>query len=140
MDVRTFAIALALCSVPALAQSAAGEAAGTYKIEVSPGLKLKKGEAGEARVTVVPRSDAHVSPEAPISMTLSGGPAVQLPKQKLGRADAKETPQKGVEFAVPVVGKAGGKDEVKGQLSFFICTDKLCERQKRDVSVPVTVE
>lgn len=137
---RAFTIAWALASVPAFAGSPADEAVGTYKIEVSPSLKLKRGETGEARVTVVPRSDAHVSPDAPISMTLKGGPAVELPKQKLGRADAKETPQKGVEFVVPVVGKAGGKDEVKGQLSFFICTDKLCERQKRDVAVPVTVE
>jgi hypothetical protein len=153
---RATLLALLLVAAPAFAQTGGGgvppppggagtaehtvDAARAYTIESTPQLTLKKGQTGEAKVTVVPRSDAHVSPDAPISMTLTGGSAVELPKQKLGRADAKETAKKGVEFAIPVVAKTGGKDEVKGQLSFFICTEKLCERQKRDVSVPVTVE
>ena len=138
MDMRGTLIALLVAAAPAVAQT--DDAARAYTIETTPKLTLKKGEKGEAKVTVVPRSDAHVSPDAPISMTLTGGSAVELPKQKLGRADAKETAKKGVEFRIPVVAKAGGADEVKGQLSFFICTEKLCERQKRDVSVPVKVE
>jgi hypothetical protein len=73
-------------------------------------------------------------------MALSAGPSLLLAKTKLGRADGKATPQKGVDFVIPVTAAAAGKDEVKGQLSFFICTEKLCERQKRDVAVPVTVE
>jgi hypothetical protein len=137
-SMRGTLLALVLAAAPVSAQT--DDAARAYTIETTPKLTLKKGATGEAKVTVVPRSDAHVSPDAPISMTLTGGSSVELPKQKLGRADAKETANKGVEFAIPVVAKAGGKDEVKGQLSFFICTDKLCERQKRDVSVPVTVE
>jgi hypothetical protein len=138
IGMRGTLLALLVVALPAVAQT--DDAARAYTIETTPKLSLKKGETGEAKVTVVPRPDAHVSPEAPISMTLTGGPSVELPKQKLGRGDAKETAKKGVEFAIPVVAKAGGKDEVKGQLTFFICTEKLCERQKRDVSVPVTVE
>lgn len=129
-------------SAPALAQADAhADAAKAYKIETSQGpLKVKKGEKAQAKVTVVPRSDAHVSPDAPISVTVSAGPAVELPRQKLGRPDAKATEAKGVEFEVPFVGKQPGKDELKAQVTFFICTEKLCERQKRDVSLAVVVE
>jgi hypothetical protein len=134
------AAALSLASLPAKGQAPAEDAAQTYKIETTSSLKLKKGEKGEAHVVIVPRSDAHVSPDAPISILLSAGPAVDLEKTKLGRADGAATPGKGVDFRIPVSAKAAGKDEVKGQLSFFICTEKLCERQKRQVSVPVTVE
>src|SRR4051812_23961212 len=111
-----------------------------YRIETSPVVKVKKGETGKAHVTVVPRSDAHVSPDAPISLTVRSGPAVKLEKEKLGRADARETAAKGVEFDVPFTAASAGSDEVKGTLSFFICTEKLCEKQKQEVSLAVLVE
>jgi len=109
-----------------------------YRIETPKVLKVKKGEAATARVEVVPRSDAHVSPDAPISLTVSAGPAVTLPKQKLGRAEAHETAAKGVQFDVPFT--ASARDELKGTLSFFICTEKLCEKQKREIALAVEVE
>jgi len=131
-----------LVVAPAFAEADAhADAAKAYKIETSQApLKVKKGEKGQAKVTVVPRSDAHVSPEAPLSVTLSAGPALELPKQKLGRPDAKATEARGVEFDLPFVGKQAGKDELKAQVTFFICTEKLCERQKREVALAVVVE
>ncbi|HYY52556.1 MAG TPA: hypothetical protein VE755_06780, partial [Myxococcales bacterium] len=65
-------LALALAGLLA----AAPDVSGTYRIETSKVLKVKKGETAHARVEVVPRSDAHVSPEAPISLALTSGPAV----------------------------------------------------------------
>jgi hypothetical protein len=138
----TSLVAACLVALPALAQTDAhADAAKAYKIETSQApLKVKKGETGQARVTVVPRSDAHVSPDAPLSVTVSAGPALGLPKQKLGRPDAKATEAKGVEFDVPFVGKQAGTDQLKAQVTFFICTEKLCERQKREVALAVVVE
>jgi len=138
----TSLVAGCLVAAPAFAEADAhADAAKAYKIETSQApLKVKKGEKGQAKVTVVPRSDAHVSPEAPLSVTISAGPALELPKQKLGRPDAKATEAKGVEFDLPFVGKQAGKDELKAQVTFFICTEKLCERQKREVALAVVVE
>jgi hypothetical protein len=139
---KSLALACAVSAAPAFAEADAhADAANAYKIETSQApLKVKKGEKSQARVTVVPRSDAHVSPEAPLSVTVSAGPALELPKQKLGRPDAKTTEAKGVEFDLPFVGKQVGKDELKAQVTFFICTEKLCERQKREVALAVVVE
>jgi len=136
-----FGVAFAV-ALPGLAQGDVhADAAKAYRIETSQSpLKVKRGDKGQAKVTVVPRSDAHVSPDAPVSVTVSAGPALELPKQKLGRPDAKATEAKGVEFEVPFVGKQTGKDELHAQVVFFICTEKLCERQKRDVSLAVVVE
>jgi hypothetical protein len=129
-------IALAVAGLLA----ASPDVPGTYRIEATKALKVKKGETARAKVEVVPRSDAHVSPDAPISLALSSGPGLKLAKEKLGRADAKETKEKGVEFEVPFTAAAAGKDEVKGTLSFFICTDKLCEKQKREIAMAVEVQ
>jgi len=139
--VRLLALLSAL-ALPSFAQSDPhADAAKAYTIETSQTpIKVKRGDKAEAKVTVIPRSDAHVSPDAPVSVTLSSGPALDLPKQKLGRPDAKPTHAKGVEFDVPFVGKQPGRDELRAQVSFFICTEKLCERQKRDVTLAVVVE
>jgi hypothetical protein len=130
-----------LSLILALAPGArADDASAAYRIETPKVVKVKKGQTGQARVEVVPRSDAHVSPEAPISLTVTAGPSLKLAKEKLGRADAKETKEKGVAFAIPFTAASAGKDEVKGTLSFFICTEKLCEKQKREVALAVEVE
>ncbi len=117
---------------------AAPDVSGTYRIEAPKVVKVKKGAAAHARIEVVPRSDAHVSPDAPISLSLSAGPSLKLEKQKLGRPEAKETKEKGVAFEVPFT--AAGNEELKGSLSFFICTETLCERQKREIVVQVDAE
>ena len=110
----------------------------SYRVEAPTVVKVKKGAAAQALIAVVPRSDAHVSPDAPVSLTVTAGPSVKLAKARLGRAEAKETSQKGVEFAVPFTADASG--EMKGTLTFFICTEKLCERQKREIAVRVDAE
>jgi hypothetical protein len=129
-------IALALAGLLA----AAPDVSGTYRIETPKVLKVKKGETAHAKVEVVPRSDAHVSPEAPISLAMTSGAGLKLSKDKLGRADAKATQAKGVEFDVPFTAAAAGKDELKGTLSFFICTEQLCEKQKREIAMAVEVQ
>jgi len=127
-----------LAALAGLLLAAAPDVSGTYRIETTQVVKVKRGETGHARVTVVPQPNAHVSPDAPISLAVSSGPAVKLAKEKLGRPDAKETQAKGVEFDIPFT--AAASDEVKGTLSFFICTEKLCERQKREVAMAVEVQ
>ena len=120
--------------------AAAPDVSGTYRIETTQTPKVKKGETARGKVEVVPRSDAHVSPDAPISLTLTAGPTLQLAKEKLGRPDAKETQAKGVAFEVPFTAASAGKDEVKGTLTFFICTEKICARQQKTFSIAVEVQ
>lgn len=126
----TLLIALLLAAPP--------EVSSAYRIETPHVIKVKKGEPSVARVEVVPRSDAHVSPDAPISLTMHAGPAATLVKEKLGRAEAQATAAQGVAFDVPFT--ATQNEKLEGTLSFFICTEKLCERQKRDVKLAVEVQ
>ena len=119
---------------------ASPDVSGTYRVETSKTLKVKKGQTGHAKVEVVPRADAHVSPDAPISLALTAGPSLKLAKEKMGRPEAKETKAKGVEFDIPFTAAAAGTDALKGTLSFFICTEKLCEKQQREIAVNVEVQ
>jgi hypothetical protein len=129
-------LALALAGLLA----ASPDVSGTYRVETTKTLKVKKGETGHAKVEIVPRANAHVSPDAPISLSLTSGPGLKLAKEKLGRTEAKETKAKGVAFDVPFTAASAGNDELKGTLSFFICTEKLCEKQKREIAMAVEVQ
>ena len=127
-------VAFALFALPGLAADPG------YKIEAPQVIHLKMGQPASARLTVVPRADSHVSPDAPVSLTLTASPSVELSKLKLGRADAKETPQKGIQFDFPVAAKQAGPGSVDADLVFFLCTEKLCERHKEHVRLDVQAE
>ena len=55
-------------------------------------------------------------------------------------ARAVEGKHKSPRFEVPVTAGAAGSGKVEGKLTFFVCTEKICSRQQRDVSVPVEVK
>ena len=118
--------------------AAAPDVSHTYHLEAPRTLKVKRGEQAQARVEVVPHANAHVSPDAPISLTVKGGPAVTLIKEKLGRAEARETERHGVAFDIPFT--AASNDKVEANLSFFICTETLCERQQKQIALAVEVQ
>ena len=94
---------LALIAAGLLAASP--DVAGTYRIETSKVLKVKKGDMGHARVEVVPRSDAHVSPDAPISLALTTGPGEQTLSYMKNGASFDVKVSNGKVAAVP---KSGG--------------------------------
>jgi hypothetical protein len=135
---------LVFLAVPGVARADAAadaEAASrAYSIELPKQLELKVGQTAQLRVTVIPNAGAHVSPEAPVSLSASAGTLFDLPQPKLSRAEATTTAAQGIEFGVPVVGKQKGKAELKASLVFYICVATLCAHQKRELSVPVTVD
>ena len=59
----------ALCAAPVPPEGAAA-AAYTLEVPTAP-IKVKKGQAGTARISVVPRGDGHVDPNAPSQVTLT---------------------------------------------------------------------
>jgi len=122
-----------------IALLAALDAASAYKIEAQA-TKAKHGAPAKAHVEVVPAQGAHVSPDAPISFTVHSGAVAKVEKEKLGRADSKPTDKHGVAFDVPFTAAQAGKDELRGTLNFFICTDTLCEKQSREVTLALEVE
>lgn len=105
---------------------------------------LKAGQAGTFVLSIRTVPGAHVSDEAPMKLTLTGTGGVQPAKATLGRTDAKAV-AKGSgpadpRFEVPLVASAKGQGAVEAKLTFFVCTDTLCSRQQKTVSVPVTVD
>lgn len=116
-------------------------AASSYTLDVPTApIKVKKGEAGSARFAVVPKAGAHVSPDAPVTIKLSSGPALELPKVKLVRTDTQPTDAQGMEVALPFTAKATGTEQLKADVTFYICVKDLCARQQKSLSFAVAIE
>jgi hypothetical protein len=134
---------LAFAALPARAGSPEDAAlvASAYSLEHTHApIAVKRGGHGLAHLKVTPSAGAHISPDAPITVTLAAGPAVSLPKAKLTRADVKMTPEQGVELDLPFDAVASGTEELKAKMVFYVCLKDLCERQKKDVSFTVAIE
>ena len=105
--------------------------------------KVKSGDKGTFVLAIKTKGGAHVSEEAPLKLELKGA-QVTPAKEKLGREDSvtkKAAGQAFVDprFEVPFTAAAAGKGSVDAKLTFFICTEKICARQQKTVSVPVEV-
>ena len=77
-------------------------------------------------------------------LTLSGSAGLTPGKSLLSRSDAKALPKAAgpadPRFEVPLSASAKGPGAVEAKLTFFVCTETLCSRQQRTLSVPVTVD
>ena len=105
--------------------------------------QVKAGDKGTFVLSIKTKKGSHVSDEAPLKLELKG---VQLSpsKEKLAMADSvakKPAGQAFVDprFEVPFTAAAAGKGALEARLTFFICSEQLCARQQKTVSVPVEV-
>ena len=104
---------------------------------------LKAGASGTFVLSIHTMAGAHISEEAPLKLALTGSGGVEPQKAVLGRSDAKSIPKSGgavdPRFEVPLTATAKGQGAVEAKLTFFVCTETLCARQQKTLSVPVTV-
>ena len=104
---------------------------------------VKPGDKGRFVLAIKTKNGSHVSDEAPLKLELSGKYVV-LAKTKLVHADSVAPKVAGKEFAdprfeVPFTAAVDGKGSVDAKLTFFVCTEQLCSRQQRTLSVAVQV-
>ena len=130
-----------LAAAPAFAANdPAAEAATSYRIETAGSTTaLKVGEKGKLVLAIVPAEKIHVHPEAPLKITLQAS-GIDLEKTALGHKDAVDPKAEGPRFEVPFRAATAGAGEARARLDFFVCSDKWCVKQVKDVTVAVQVK
>jgi Disulphide bond corrector protein DsbC len=136
------ALAFSACSSPALAKDV--DPSTLYEVTTRGSTeRLKVGEKGSFVLQISVKEGAHVSDEAPLKLELKGQ-NVRIEKLKLTLSDSVAKKAQGQTYAnprfeVPMTAEAAGKGGVDGKLTFFICTEQICARQQKTISVPVEV-
>ncbi|MFP2931976.1 hypothetical protein ACLESO_43785 [Pyxidicoccus sp. 3LG] len=148
MCIRRFTpVAAVLAALAWAAPAVADEVDPTTLYEVSTegtSTQVKAGEKGVFVLSIKTKPGAHVSEEAPLKLEVKGT-QVSPAKEKLGREDSVAKKAAGQEFVDPrfevplTAAAAAGKGTVDAKLLFFICTEKICARQQKTVSLPVEV-
>jgi len=132
--------------VASLALAAEVDPTTLYKIATDgTTAKVAPGKKGTLVLEIQSLKGAHVSDEAPLRIQLSGTGAVTPEKAQLVYGDSVRKPSASVKypdprFEVPLAAQGKGPGTVEAKMTFFVCTEQLCLRQQKTLSVPVTVE
>ncbi len=113
---------------------------GTWKIDASAQpAKVAKGDKGKVALAIVTVPGVKVSAEAPLKIKLQAL-GLKLDKSTLVQTDALDAKSGHPRFEIPFVAEQPGAHSVDADLTFFVCTEKWCVRQKDKVSVKVEVQ
>lgn len=135
-------IALAACHSAVAAEEI--DVSTLYEVSTEGSSRhVKPGETGKLVIAIQTRPGAHISEEAPLKIELSGS-NVTPGKTTLSRADSVAQKPAGQQFVdprfeVPFTTREAGKGQLDARMTFFVCTDKICARQQKNVSVPVEI-
>lgn len=143
ISARSLFAALSLTAACAFAQDADPSSLYQLSTEGTPS-KVKAGQEAKMVLQISAKDGAHISEEAPLKVELTGT-NVKLAKEKLTREDSVAKKKEGEEhvsprFEVPFTAAAKGAGKVDVKATFFICTDKICARQQKTLSVELTAE
>ena len=129
-------VLMLVAALPAWAET---DLASFYEVTTEgTSTKLKAGETGKVIIAIKSKNGAHVSDEAPLKIELTSKQS-KLSKDKLTLADSLNAKKEDPRFEVPFTPTAHGSSSVEAKLTFFICTEKLCSRQVKNLSFPVEV-
>jgi len=112
----------------------------SFQLSLKPAGPYEAGKLGTFVVDLEPRGEYHVNEEYPMSVTVSAGEGMTLPKAELKKADAAEFGQKRARFEVPFTPTAKGEHRVEAHVRFAVCTPETCVPDERKLALALPVE
>ena len=117
---------------------AGGKTDNLFSLETKGPGKVAAGEKGSAEIVIKVKPEGHISDEAPLKAKVAGK-NVQVAKEKLAKSDAVYK-DGGASLALPFTATEKGDGTIDADLSFYMCSKEICEKQERKVSIAVTVQ
>jgi hypothetical protein len=131
---------LLLAAEPVAGADPSAEAAASYRLDTTGStLAVAPGGRGKLVLAIVPGDKIHVHPQAPLRISLEAK-GLELSKTALGHADAVDPKAEGPRFEVPFTARAAGAQEARAKLEFFVCSDRWCVKQTRELTFAVRVK
>ncbi len=112
----------------------------TYHLRAIAETQYQKGKLGQLSVELKPREGWHVNMDYPFSVEVMTSEGVQVPKQRLEKADAVSYSEGGVRLDVPFTPQAVGERELRMEVDFAVCTPDSCVPDRRRLAVRFRVD
>ncbi len=129
---------LALAGCSARAENAPAAKSYTLAAAVTPPAP-KVNEAGQWTLTITPTPPWVLKVETPFTATLKPSPGVTVDKSSLRAADFVDPKSAAKSLRTGFVASSAGDHVITTELTFFLCTDEICQRQKDSVAVRFAV-
>ena len=98
------------------------------------------GKPCQYRLSITPKAPWHLKTTTPLKVQLASTAGLKLTKTTLTWQDAAESTGDAKAVQTGCEGAKAGMQKVDADLSFFLCTDEICQRQTDKVSLPVQVQ
>jgi len=102
--------------------------------------QVKTGREGTFAFSIAPKNGFKVSEDTPLSIALMSDDGLQISQPKIGRKDVVDPKAKSPAWKVAFTGAKPGAHDIKADLVFFLCSDKICQRMTASKAVAVTVK
>ena len=104
--------------------------------------KAAVGKEAKIALVVSPGPKYHWNKEYPAKLTLANGTKLTLKQTSFSKTKGEIVPsgEKDGKVEITCTGKVAGKEVLKGQLKFSMCSAETCKLVKEEVQVEVTVE
>jgi hypothetical protein len=137
-----FALALlaaGACNARAEGEGPSAEKGYTLTAAVDP-TPPKKDARAAWQVTIAPKAPWVLKTTTPLTVTLKPSPTVKPEKATLKAEDIVDGTTEAKTVRTGFVATATGDASLDADLSFFLCTDQICQRFKDSVKVGFKVE
>lgn len=101
---------------------------------------LVVGSEGRVRLTITPQAPWILKMITPIKVTLMPSAALTLGKTELGKEDIEDPNSAAKTLSTTVKAASAGAHKIDAALSFFLCTDEICQRYETERTIPVVAK
>lgn len=105
----------------------------TVNVALDP-VSPKSGEDATVTITITPLAPWVLKTTTPMKVTLECTDGCAVDKDKLTAKDIVD-PKSEPKSVATTVKASSGAHRIDGDLSFFLCTDEICKREKDDVTL-----
>ncbi|MEZ4272452.1 MAG: hypothetical protein R3C68_13800 [Myxococcota bacterium] len=111
----------------------------TIDASVNPN-PLQKDQAATLALTIKPQGSWVLKTETPFRVVLKAPKGVTLKKDQLSAKDIVDAKSADKTVLAPFTSKQSGKHEITAELTFFLCSDEVCQRHKDTAKAVFTVK
>ena len=97
------------------------------------------GVPAKAALTVHGKNGWHVNEQAPITVTATAQPGVDLSRPRLARADLVQSSKDAARFEIPFTAVVPGPQTITAEARFVMCQEQACKPMKETVALAVEV-
>lgn len=100
---------------------------------------VNNGSDAELMLTITPKTPWVLKTTTPLKIILEASDGITLAKKKLSNKDILDAEPKAKSVKTTFKANAAGPQKISADLTFFLCTDEICQRYTDEAELAIQV-